>query len=241
MRAFEFLVSGYGYTFIGRIPLVTQEIEVRGWENRTVGMRIEVSGYGLSGSFDALLRRFVGGAPASYGDPENVLSLFDVALVRDPSIPMNHNLYGWRPTVDAAARLLRENAALLTGRDWISHAKAVRARKRDMRERFGWTDTTTARRPSTLDQFRQRFAFLLDLGFVLVHDSATLSPHEYAEPEELRYARHDRSVRMLRVDFRDAEWAIQLDGQSFGPNFIPTPDEITAQAEAVRRALGEEG
>ena len=241
-NAFAFLVSDFGYQDIGRIPVQTESIEVRGWENPRAGVRVEVSGYGVYGSFHGLLRRFVDQAPAPYDDRQNILGLWEVALIRDPSIPMNHNLHGWRPTVDAAARLLRDNDGLLTGADWIERKTIDRAWNRDFRERFGWSpDDAEKRAPSTLDQMRDQFAFLLERGFVLVHDSGTLSPHEYAEAEALRYLRGARSVHITRLDLREPEWAVRLDDEPFGPHFVPSTGEIAAKAAALARQLDASG
>ena len=236
--AFTFLVSDFGYVDIGRIPVQTESIEVRGWENRHAGVRVEISGYGVSGSFHGLLRRFIEGTPAPYDDRENVLEFWEVALVRDPSIPMNHNLHGWRPTVDAAARLLRDNDGLITGAEWIARKAVDRAWNRDFHERFGWSpDDAEKRAPRTLDQMRDGFAFLLERGFELAHDSATLSPHEYADADALRYVRGAQSVHIMRLDFREPEWTVRLDDEPFGPYFVPSAGEIAARATALARAL----
>ena len=143
--------------------------------------------------------------------------------------------------MDAAARLLRDNEGLLTGADWIARRAVNRAWSHDFTARFDRSpDDAAERAPTTLDEMRDHFAFLLERGFVLVHDSATLTPHEYAEAEALRYVRGARSVRISRLDFREPEWAIRLDEKPFGPYFVPSTAEIASRASALARQLDDD-
>ena len=240
LRAFDFLVSDVGYTAIGRIPVATPEVDVRGWANAEVGIQVELSGSPIGVTFHGLLRRFVAGAPAPYADREHILELHDIALVREPSLELSHNMLGWEGTVDAAARLLRQNAGLLAGRDWITRRQRRRAWGRHMLAAFGIDIGNALPDASELTPFRERFAFLLDRGWSLVRDSDTLSPHEYGEPTELRYEKGTRSVRIVKCDPRDPEWQIHRDGGRFGGMFVPSSDEITRRAAEVAAAIDDE-
>jgi hypothetical protein len=188
--------------------------------------------------FFGLLRRVVGGVPAPYDDWTEWLSFTDIALVRSGDVGPNHNLEGWHAAVESGAELLRRNRDLIDGRAWIARRDANRAWNRWMSARHGpseWRREDAERRFSLLDGFRERFAFLLALGYALAVDTDRLSPHEYLVPMELRYEKGERSVAIVGIDFRDRTWRVELDGRPVGEpaEFVWSPEEIAARAALV--------
>lgn len=236
--AFSFLVEELGYSPIGDISVATPEVEVLGWRNGVAGVQVELSGQPLGNTLVGVLRRLVDDEPIPYAAREGWIELDEISLVRRGGhLPGWHAPAGWRGVVDAAADLLRGESDLLTGRGWISRAEVRGAWDEDFERRFGHAPEGS-RGTSPLDRMRGIFDFLRELGYVLVFDSETLSPHEYLVMDQLRYQKGDRFISVQRVDWRDDLWTVIRDGERVGGHH-ETPEAIAAQAARLAEELGE--
>ena len=238
-RAMRFLVTDFGYADIGRVPVTTDDVVVRGYRNAQAGVQVEVSGHPPGETFVGGLRRLQSGAPLPY-DRNHFLSLTDVALVRNRQLDdrLSHNLNpnGWKGVVDAAAELLRNSPTLLNGQDWIAHDSIAGEWRRHFQRTFGFEPAgDTDGWP--LREFKPHFAFLIDRGYVLTYDTSTLTPHEYLVTKELRYESGPRIVTIRCVDFREDEWMVWCDDRPIGGVFHSAPQQIAAHASLVAAEL----
>jgi hypothetical protein len=238
LREYAFLVTDYGYRYVGAVPLVTPGVEARAWSNPEAGVQVEISS--VTGEwFLGVVRRLARGVPVPYSDRTGWFEFDDIALRRSGRPGPNHNLEGWNGAVSAGAKLLRRSRGIIEGREWIPRREANRAWNRWMsaQGREKWADDAETESP--LDAFREPFGFLADLGYSVALDTDRLSPHEYLVPKELRYEKGRRSVSIVCGDFRDATWRVEIDGRPIGepPDFFGLPDEIASRAALVAGEL----
>ena len=235
-RAFQFLVDDFGYDSIGRIPVTTERVVVRGYINRHAGIQVELSGVPPGETFLGGLRKLKDGVPVPYDD-EHFLTFENIALVRrgahDDLLSHNLNPDGWRGVVNAAVSLVKDNRLLLIGDEWISGDRVRAAWNRHFEREFGFTPDPDGNDAWPMGIFKSKFAFLFDRGFRLVFDTTTLTPHEYLVARELRYESGPESVRIHCADLRDDDWEVTRNGRPIGNYFHATPEEIEAVARLV--------
>jgi len=239
-RAFQFLVDDFGYEYIGRIPVTTTSVVVRGYVNRHGGVQIEMSGDPPGVTFLGGLRKLKEGVAGPY-DGDHFVRFDDIALVRrgthDDLLSHNLNPDGWRGVVDTAVRLLKDNRLLVIGDDWIARDRVTAAWDRHFQTRFGFTPNRDHDESWPLSLFKSAFTFLLERGYRLVYDTSTLTPHEYLVTEELQYQSGASLVRIRCLDFRDGEWAVSRDGCDIVGRFRATPEEIKSVAGRLETEL----
>lgn len=237
-RAWRFLIDDFGYSYIGPIPVTSDEVFVRGYVNAHAGRQIEMSGHPPGVTFFGGLRKLRDGVAAPY-DRDHFLSFDDLAMVRRRGIDdrLSHNLNpnGWRGVVDTAVELLKREPDLLAGRDWVSQDSIAAEWWRHFLDKFGFAPGDDLEWP--LSEFKSAFSFLRDRGYQLIYDTTTLTPHEYGVTEALRYVLGPRTVTIECVDFRDGEWHVLHDAEEVGGVFRASREEIDARAELVRTRL----
>ena len=240
-RAMRFLVTEFGYADIGRVPVTTADVVVRGYRNTQAGVQVEVSGHPPGETFVGGLRRLQNGEPLPY-DRDHFLSITNLALVRkgrhDDRLDHNSHPRGWKGVVDTAVELLKDNRLLLTGEDWIPGARVTAAWDRHFQREFGFTPDPNVDESWPLNAFKANFAFLLERGYRLVFDATTLTPHEYLVTRELRYESGSDTVRIHRADPRDGgNWAVSRGGRDLTGYFHPTDEEIKSVAGRIEAEL----
>jgi hypothetical protein len=237
--AFRFLVDEFGYTSIGRIPVTSDEVTVRGYVNQHAGRQVELSGHPPGVTFMGGIRKLRNGAPAPY-DRDHFITFEDIAHVRlgelDDRLSHNLNPNGWRGVVDTAVALLKGEPRLLTGDDWVSHSSIAAEWARHFRSNFGFVPSGNGE-DWPLGEFKSRFAFLASQGYLITYDTTTLTPHEYAVGRALHYAAGSSTVKIRCIDFRDNDWVVTCDDRPIGGVFKPSTETIAAVASHVAAEL----
>jgi hypothetical protein len=233
---FRFLVTDFGYTCLGAIPVFTPEVSVRGYVNVAAGRQVEISGHDLGGSLHGLIRQVHDGVPVPYSDRDRWIAFWEIALVRAPSQQeeINHNFAGWEGAVDGSARLLAANPDLLDGSGWIGRRSVLERWTADFKRKFGFVPEGEVTR---LADFRKAFAFLVDRGYAITFDTDTLTPHEYGVTPVLRYQRGDDCITIRLGDIRESYWSIGRNHEPIVKIDDMSPETIAAHAAKLARSL----
>ena len=232
-ESFGFLTNELGYSEPVDVP-AREDAFIIAFRNTAAERVVEVSGQHGGDRFHCEIRRMVNGEPGSYG--EHSISHAELERVREPEAAAVFVYRSFEEAVDHNAALLRRHADLLRGESWIERAEIDAAFDRDFFEEFGFTSDHEW--PGWLAEAREVASVLVErLGFELVFDSDTLSPHEIQLWYTLVYQRGETTVEIVLDDFRLDEWFVRLNGETIH-TFRPwSRPELFSALAAIERKL----